>query len=179
MLLSLLVLYVNSLWRSNLKGRCGCDRMLIEFTSIYTITANYNSIDVLCSIHFCMIFVSELLQIGGFLQVLWLPLATSNNKTQCHEIIEILFKVELNSDNISTYIHFIMQIKRRKLHKYSLYYNKSSESNMICSFICYIYQSGTLFLIVNIQPINTNLFNKTYFTFLKFYFIYNMDRFQI
>jgi hypothetical protein len=121
----------------------------------------------------------ELLQIGGFLQVIWLPLATSNNKTQCHEIIEILFKVELNTDNISTYIHFIMQIKRRKLHKYSLYNNKSSESNMICSFICYIYQSGTLFLIVNIQPINTNLFNKTYFTFLKFYFIYNMDRFQI
>lgn len=153
--------------------------MVIEFTSIYTITANYNSSHVLCSIHFCMIFVSELLQIGGFLQVLWLPLATSNNKTQCHEIIEILFKVELNTDNISTYIHFIMQIKRRKLHKYSLYNNKSSDSNMICSFICYIYQSGTLFLIVNIQPINTNLFNKTYFTFLKFYFIYNMDRFQI
>jgi hypothetical protein len=72
-----------------------------------------------------------------------------------------------------------MQTKRRKLHKYSLYNNKSSDSNMICSFICYIYQSGTLFLIVNIQPINTNLFNKTYFTFLKFYFIYNMDRFQI
>lgn len=153
--------------------------MVIGFTSIYTITANYNSSDVLCSIHFCMIFVSELLQIGGFLQVLWLPLATSNNKTQCHEIIEILFKVELNTDNISTYIHFIMQTKRRKLHKYSLYNNKSSESNMICSFICYIYQSGTLFLIVNIQPNNTNLFNKTYFTFLKFYFIYNMDRFQI
>ena len=92
---------------------------------------------------------------------LWLPLATSNNKTQCHEIIEILFKVELNTDNISTYIHFIRQTKRRKLHKYSLYNNKSSQSNMICFFICYIYQSGTLFLMVNIQPNNTNLFNKT------------------
>jgi hypothetical protein len=106
-------------------------------------------------------------------------LATSNNKTQCHEIIEILFKVELNTDNISTYIHFIRQTKRRKLHKYSLYNNKSSQSNMICFFICYIYQSGTLFLMVNIQPNNTNLFNKTYLTFFKFYFIYNMDRFQI
>ena len=116
---------------------------------------------------------------SGYLWLPLLPLATSNNKTQCHDIIEILFKVELKTDNISIYIHFIMQTNRRKLHKYSLYNNKSSQSNMICSFICYIYQSGTLFLMVNIQPINTNLFNKTYFTFLKFYFIYNMDRFQI
>jgi hypothetical protein len=56
-------------------------------------------------------------------------LATSNNKTQCHEIIEILFKVELNTDNISTYIHFIRQTLNTCFYMSSLDWFKKTSCN--------------------------------------------------
>ena len=44
--------------------------------------------------HYVMKFVSDLRQVGGFLQVLqFLP----RNKTERHDITEILLKVELNT----------------------------------------------------------------------------------
>jgi len=44
--------------------------------------------------HHAIIFVSDLRQVGGFLQVLWF---TSTNKTDIHDVAEILLNVALKS----------------------------------------------------------------------------------
>ena len=44
--------------------------------------------------HYVIKFVSDLLQVGGFLRV---PLISSTNKTDRHDITEILLKVVLNT----------------------------------------------------------------------------------
>jgi hypothetical protein len=44
--------------------------------------------------HYMIKFVSDLQQVGGFLQALW---HSSINKTDCHDIIEILLNVALNT----------------------------------------------------------------------------------
>jgi hypothetical protein len=41
-------------------------------------------------------FVSDLRQVSGFLRVLWV---STTNKTDCHNITEILLKVALNTIN--------------------------------------------------------------------------------
>ena len=46
--------------------------------------------------HHAIKFVSVLRQVGGFLWVLWDPVS-STNKTDHHDITEILLKVALNS----------------------------------------------------------------------------------
>jgi len=46
--------------------------------------------------HYVIKFVSDLQQVGGFLLVL--PVS-STNKTNCHNIIEIMLKVALNMIN--------------------------------------------------------------------------------
>ena len=47
--------------------------------------------------HYVIKFVSYLLQVAGFLRVFWfLP-----NKTDCHDITEILLKVALNTINLT------------------------------------------------------------------------------
>jgi hypothetical protein len=43
--------------------------------------------------HYVTKFVSDLRQVGGFLQVLWF---SSTNKTDCQDITEILLKVALS-----------------------------------------------------------------------------------
>jgi hypothetical protein len=44
--------------------------------------------------HYVIKFVSDLRQVGGFLQVL-------TNKTDCHDLTEILLKVALNTINLN------------------------------------------------------------------------------
>ena len=48
--------------------------------------------------HYVIKFVSDLPQVSGFLRVLWFP---PNNKTDCHDITEILLKVAINTLNLS------------------------------------------------------------------------------
>jgi hypothetical protein len=48
--------------------------------------------------HYVIKFVSELRQVGGFLQVLWFP---PHKKTYLHDIIEILLKVALSAINLN------------------------------------------------------------------------------
>ena len=43
-------------------------------------------------------FVSDLQQVGDSLRVLWV---SSTNKTDCHDVTEILLNVALNSTNLS------------------------------------------------------------------------------
>ena len=49
-------------------------------------------------------FVSHLRQVGGFLRVLWV---SSTNKTDIHDITEILLKVALNTIPL-TYIYSVL-----------------------------------------------------------------------
>ena len=46
--------------------------------------------------HYAILFVSDLRQVGGFLQVLWFP---PPKITDHHDITEILLKVALNTIN--------------------------------------------------------------------------------
>jgi hypothetical protein len=50
--------------------------------------------------HYVIKFVSDLRQVGGFLQVL-------TNKTDCHDLTEILLKVALNTVSLFCNILFI------------------------------------------------------------------------
>ena len=82
-----LTLYVQQVW-----GRCGCDRMVVGFTiTIKVVSLNPFHGEVYLIQHYVIKLVSDLQQICGFLQV------SSTNKTDCHDITEILLKVPLNT----------------------------------------------------------------------------------
>ena len=49
-------------------------------------------------------FVSDLRQVGGFLQVLRFPPVSSTNKTDRHDIAEILLKVVLRHHQAKTWV---------------------------------------------------------------------------
>jgi hypothetical protein len=53
--------------------------------------------DVYSKQYFVIKFVSDLWQVGGFLRILRF---TSTNKTDCHELAEIVLKVALNTMTI-------------------------------------------------------------------------------
>jgi hypothetical protein len=60
--------------------------------------------------HYVIKFVSDLRQVGGFLRVLRFPLDTNiGNKTDRHDITEILLNVALSSipSSFSTYTRFV------------------------------------------------------------------------
>jgi hypothetical protein len=80
-------------------GRCGCDRMVVGFTTTYAIGANHHWC---CEFesrsgrgvqHYVIKFVSDLRQVGGFLRIL----RFLQNKTDRHNITEILLKVALKT----------------------------------------------------------------------------------
>jgi len=50
-------------------------------------------------VHYVIKFVSDLRQVSGFLQVLWV---SSTNKTDSHDITEILLTVALNTITITS-----------------------------------------------------------------------------
>ena len=54
--------------------------------------------EVLSTQHYVIKFVSDLQQVGDSLRVLWV---SSTNKTDCHDIAEILLNVALNSTNLN------------------------------------------------------------------------------
>jgi hypothetical protein len=80
--------------------RCGRDHMVVGFTTTYAISAYHHwcckkvriSIRARCTT-LCDL-ISDLRQVGGFLRVL--PVS-STNKTDHHDITEILLKVALNT----------------------------------------------------------------------------------
>ena len=79
-------------------SRCR-DRIVVGFTiveSVPSITKVLNSNpthgDVYLIQHYVIKYVSDLRQVGGFLRVLWFP----TNKTESHDITEILLKVAFN-----------------------------------------------------------------------------------
>jgi hypothetical protein len=81
-------------------GRSGRDRMVVGFTTTYAISSYYHWC---CEFesqsgwgvqHYVIKFVSDLRQVGGFLPS---PAISTTNKTNRHDITEILLKVELNT----------------------------------------------------------------------------------
>ena len=80
-------------------GRRGRDRMVVEFTTTYAISAYHWCWEIESrsgggAQHYVIKFVSDLRQVGGFLWVLRFP---PWNKTERHDITEILLKVVLNT----------------------------------------------------------------------------------
>jgi hypothetical protein len=80
-------------------GSRGRDRMVVGFTTTYAISAyhhwccEFESRSGRGVQHYVIKFVSDLRHVGGFLQVLrFSPI----NKTERHDIAEILLKVALN-----------------------------------------------------------------------------------
>jgi len=99
---------VNLLVLHNGRGRHGHDHMVVEFTTTYVISAYHHwhckfvsrSGEVYLIQHYVIKFVSDLQQDGGF------PPGTSvstTNKTNHHDIAEILLKVVLNTISLTLY----------------------------------------------------------------------------
>jgi len=82
------------------RGRHGRDRMVVGFTTTYTISSyhhwcyEFESRSGRGVQHYVIKFVSDFRQVGGFSPG---PLVTSTNKTDRHDITEILSKVALNT----------------------------------------------------------------------------------
>ena len=82
-----------------MRGRCGRDCMVVGFTNYLcnlhittnVVSSNPANGEVYSIQHYVIKFVSDLRQVGGFLGV------SSTNKTDRHDITEILLKVELNT----------------------------------------------------------------------------------
>ena len=99
-----------------LRGRRGRDRMVVGFTTTCTISACHHfscefesrSGEVYSIQHYVIKFVSDLCQVGGFFPGTPVSFA---NKTDCHEITEILLKVALNTITSST-IPFVVYLLR-------------------------------------------------------------------
>jgi hypothetical protein len=83
-----------------LRGRRGRDRMVVGFTASYAISAyhhwccEFESRSGRGVQHNVIKFVSELLQVGGFSPD---PPVSSTDKTDFHDITEIVLKVWLNT----------------------------------------------------------------------------------
>ena len=83
-----------------LRGRRGRDHMVVGFKTIYAIGAyhrwcyEFESRSGRGVQHYVIKFVSDLQQVGGFLLVLRLP---PTNKTDSHDITDILLKVALRT----------------------------------------------------------------------------------
>ena len=92
------------------RGRCRRDHMLVAFTTTYTISAYHHNIvssnpshgKVYSIQHYVIKFVSDLRQVSGFLLVL------STNKTDHHNITEILYKLALNTMTLT--LSFVVQM---------------------------------------------------------------------
>ena len=83
-----------------MRGCRGRDHMVVGFTTTYAISAyhhwscEFESRSGWGVQHYVIKFVSDLWQVGCFL---WSPQVSSTNKTDCHDITEILLKVALNT----------------------------------------------------------------------------------
>ena len=86
------------------RGSHGRDRMVVGFITTYAISAiTFNVVssnpihgEVHSIQHYVIKFVSDLRRVGGFSSG---TLVSSTNKTDCHNITEILLKVALNTIN--------------------------------------------------------------------------------
>ena len=82
------------------RGHRGCDRMVVGFklpmqsVPITTDVMSSNLDQSKVYEHYVIKFVSDLRQVSGFLQVLQF---SSTNKTDRHDMTEILLKVALNT----------------------------------------------------------------------------------
>ena len=76
-------------------GCCGCERIYNFLCNYCTkvVSLNPGDREVYTTQHNVIKFVSDLQLISGFLPI---PLISSINKTDCHDITEILWKVVLN-----------------------------------------------------------------------------------
>jgi hypothetical protein len=83
------------------KGHRGLDRIVVRFATTYVISAyhhwccEFKSCSGRGVEHYVLKFISDLRQIGGFLRLLYS--GSSTNKTDHHNITEILLKVTLNT----------------------------------------------------------------------------------
>ena len=83
-----------------LRDRRDCARMLVGFTPTYVISAYHHSGQVQSIQHYVIKFVSDLRQVRGFSPV------SSTNKTDIHDIVEILLKVALKTITMTLTPHF-------------------------------------------------------------------------
>ena len=89
-------------------GQCGRERMVVGIPTTCAISAYYHyccefesrSGEVYSIQQYVIKFVSDLRQVDGFRRV---PPVSSTNKTDRHDIGEILFKVALNTINQTTF----------------------------------------------------------------------------
>ena len=108
--------------KKHIWGRRGRDRMVVGFTTTYSISAYHHLFvrpnpahgDVYSIQHYVIQFVRDIRQIGGFLRVL--PFSTSN-KTDCHYLAEILAKVALNTITLSLCVCVNLEIARYNFDK--------------------------------------------------------------
>ena len=108
--------------KKHIWGRRGRDRMVVSFTTTYSISAYHHLFvrpnpahgDVYSIQHYVIQFVRDIRQIGGFLRVL--PFSTSN-KTDCHYLAEILAKVALNTITLSLCVCVNLEIARYNFDK--------------------------------------------------------------
>ena len=83
------------------RGHRGLDRMVVRFTTTYVISdyhhwcCEFKSCSGRGVEHYVIKFISDLRQISGFLRLLYS--SSSTNKTDHHDITEILLKVMLNT----------------------------------------------------------------------------------
>jgi len=94
-------------------------RIYLESCFIH-IFNNHTCSDVYLIQHYVIKFVSDLQQVGGFFLG---PSVSSTNKTDCHNITEILLKVALNT--ILNY-HIFEMINFLHLNSTWLFYNQQS-----------------------------------------------------
>jgi hypothetical protein len=83
------------------RGRRGRDRMVVGFTNTCAISAY----------HYLKKFVSDLRQVGGFLR--GFPVS-STNKTDRHDITEMLLKVALNTINQPIPLHLNFHFEKKE-----------------------------------------------------------------
>ena len=96
---------------NNSRGHCGRDRMIVGFTTTYAVSdyhhwcCGFDSHSRRGVQHYMIKFVSDLRQVMVF---------SSTNKTDHHDIAEILFKVALNTIKQTKYNNFYMNSEKRK-----------------------------------------------------------------
>ena len=102
-------------------------------------------------------FVSDLQQVCGFLRVFW----SSNNKTDRHNITEILLKVTLNNITLTSILKLIVTIKcsfSLMLTAWKTRFDESQQSGVkhhypnpstVVTLFCSLYQLLGLFLSIS------------------------------
>jgi hypothetical protein len=107
--------------------------------------------------HYVIKFVSDLRQVGVFLLVLW-SLVSTTNKTDSHDITEILLKVALNTITLTPNNKVVNQTKASGLLKikkyngiYLSYVNRNKLSSQMKYFDIFFNSSTVKYIMVKME----------------------------